>query len=99
MIMADSLSVKRGLISERTIKRSEEVLMKIIEIDSTALDVDIADIIKAMRKDKKQTDYAITVVLRTESDLKIVKDITDEEVLYAVRYFRELYRMKNEGKK
>ena len=73
--------------------------MKIIEIDSTALDVDIADIIKAMRKDKKQTDYAITVVLRTESDLKIVKDITDEEVLYAVRYFRELYRMKNEGKK
>lgn len=99
MIMADSLSVKRGLLDEDTVKRSEEVLMKIIDIDSAVLDVDMEDIIKAVRKDKKQTDQAMTAVLRTKTDLEIVKDMTEEEVAYAVRYFRELYRMKNEGAK
>lgn len=99
MIMADSLSVKRRLLDEDTVKRSEEVLMKIIDIDSAVLNVGMEDIIKAVRKDKKQTDQAMTAVLRTKTDLEIVKDMTEEEVAYAVRYFRELYRMKNEGEK
>ena len=95
MIMADRLSVKRGLLNEDAVKRSEEVLMKIIDIDSELLNVDISDIIKAIRKDKKQTNDAMTAVLRTESDLEIIKDMTDEEVSYAVRYFKELYKTKN----
>ncbi len=96
MIMADRLSVKRGLLNEYTVKRSEEILMKIIDIDIAALDADMAIMLNAIRKDKKQTNNAMTAVLRTEYDLKIVKDMTDEEVEYAIRYFKDLYRMRNE---
>lgn len=95
MIMADGLSCKRGLLDEEMIKRSEKILLQIIDIDSTVLDVDMEHFIKAVRKDKKQTDSAMTAVLRTKQDLTIVKDMTEEEVIYAVQYFKDLYQRKH----
>ena len=97
MIMADGLSCKRGLLDEEMIKRSEKILLQIIDIDSTVLDVDMEHFIKAVRKDKKQTDSAMTAVLRTKQDLTIVKDMTEEEVIYAVQYFKDLYQRKSKG--
>ena len=94
MVMADSLSVKRGLLTHDLAKRSQDVLLKIIDIDVNLLDVDIENVIDAIRKDKKQTNTALTAVLRTGTDLEIIRDMSIAEVEYAFNNFKELYQRK-----
>lgn len=91
MIMADSLSLKRNLLSEDVVKRSEEILLKVIDIDINLLNVSMMDVISAMRKDKKQTGTSLTAVLMTENGFEIVRDIKEEEVSYSFNYFKDLY--------
>lgn len=93
MIMADSISVKRGLLDEKTARESEELLLQVIHIDFGVMDKPLDEFVKAMRKDKKQVNTSLTAVLMTNvpQDLKIVHDITVEEVEYAFEYFRKLY--------
>lgn len=91
MIMADSISVKRGLLACDLMERSREVLLKIIDIDINLLDVDIKNVIDAIRKDKKQTDTALTAVLRAGTNLEIIRDMSIEEVEYAFNNFMERY--------
>lgn len=97
MIMADSISVKRGLLKEKMAKKSEDVLLKVIDIELSLLQVDMNRFIDAMRKDKKQTSDALTAVLlvndgANKAELQIVHDIQVEEVRYAVDYFINLYQ-------
>lgn len=96
MIMADSISVKRGLLSEDIAKRSEEVLLKIIDIDADLSSYPLANFISAMRKDKKQTSDKLTAVLMTNTakDLRIVKDLSEEEVKDAIKYFSDIYNVR-----
>lgn len=99
MIMADSISVKRGLLSPETAKRAEAVLLKVIHINVDLLEGSIKGMIDAIRKDKKQTNDALTAVLMTENQdeknrLVIVHDMTEDEVGYARDYFVESYRRK-----
>lgn len=95
MIMADSISVKRGILSEETAKQSERVLLKVIDIDLALLEVDLSQVIAAMRKDKKQTSDNLTAVLLSDNhDLVLVHDISTDEVKYAFEYFQELYKQK-----
>lgn len=96
MVMADSLSVKRGLLSKETAEKAEAVLLKVIHVDVNLLKGPIAGMIDAIRKDKKQTSESLTAVLMTENEqekdrLVIVHDMTENEVEYARDYFVERY--------
>ena len=99
MIMANFISVKRGILQSEIAQASENVLLKVIDINISDLDVEVGRFINAMRKDKKQTSTALTAVLMQNDGinnvaLKIVHDIDVKEVACAVSYFRELYTNK-----
>ncbi len=92
MIMADSLSADRGLLSADTASRCEQILLQIIKIGFDFRSMDKDRFLSAVKKDKKQVDNAITAVLLTDNDgLKIVHDITVEEINNAVAHFSEIY--------
>lgn len=96
MIMADSISLKRGMISQEIVERAQKVLLSVIDIDTSLLNAPIEEYIAAIRKDKKQTSEALTAVLISEYDasasLLIVHDLTVDEVIYAIDYFVNLYK-------
>ena len=93
MIMANWISLQRGLLSEDTVRRSEVVLLKVIHIPMRLTDYPLDRFIAAIRKDKKQTNDQLTAVLMTDvaKDLKIVHDVQEDEVAQAVSYFQQLY--------
>lgn len=95
MIMADYISWKRGLLTEGFVKASEFVLLKVIDIDIRLLNVPLQHVIDAIRKDKKQTSEELTAVLlenvHGQSGLRVVHDMTENEVDAAVRYFMKIY--------
>lgn len=95
MIMANFISVKRGILDENYANRCQEVLLKVINVDSSLLDVSLDEYIKVMRKDKKQTSDSLTAVLMGKGngqlELNIVNDIARDEVGHAIDNFHELY--------
>ena len=93
MIMADYLSVRRGLLNEEICKRSEAVLLQVIHIDVRLKEYSIDQFIAAIKKDKKQTNENLTAVLMTDTakDLKIVHDVQEREIVEALNYFQQLY--------
>ena len=100
MIMADSISMKRGLLSPKTAENAEKVLLKVIHINSALLEGTIDRVIDAIHKDKKQTNNALTAVLMAESEeeknrLMIIHDMTEAEVEYARDYFIKHYNESN----
>lgn len=100
MIMANSISEKRGLISHEIVERSENVLLRVIDIDSKLLEKPLAEYMKAIRKDKKQVNDALTAVLISSygnsAELSVVHNITEAEIEYAINYFIKLYEVKYE---
>lgn len=96
MIMADIIALRRGILPEEFVKDSEVVLLKVIDIDICLLDVPLKDVINAIRKDKKQTSDALTAVLiaykNRESDLIVTHDMTEDEVKFALEYFKNRYK-------
>ena len=98
MIMANSISEKRGLISSEIVRRSEKILLDVIDIDSELLDKPLEDYMKAIRKDKKQVSESLTAVLISDygkkGELSVVHDISAKEIESAINYFKQLYRMK-----
>lgn len=93
MIMANNISVKRGLLNPDIAKRSEKLLLQVIHVDYASMDKPLDEFVLAMRKDKKQINTSITAVLMTDvpKDLRIVHDVEMEEVSEAFAYFREIY--------
>lgn len=96
MIMANSVSLKRGLISEDVVKRSEKVLLKVIDIDPALLDVPVEEVIDVMKKDKKQVGDNLTAVLmaeNTENSLKLMikHDLEKQEIAASFQYFLNLF--------
>ena len=96
MVMANSISLKRGSLSEDIFNRSNNQLLKIIEIDINLINKTVDDYISIMRKDKKQIDDSLTAVLiskyDTQASLSVVHDITREEIDYAIKTFVGIYR-------
>lgn len=94
MIMANKISCNRGILNPEIMIRSEKVLLKVINIDFSLDNISIEDFVRAMRKDKKQTSNQLTAVLMTNTtnELRIVKDITIDEVSTSLKYFSELYK-------
>lgn len=95
MIMADSVSLKRGYIDVNTEERARRILMKVIDIDPDLLRAPFEDYLAAMKKDKKQTGDSLTTVLicgyADKADLRVISDTTTEEVRCALDYFLENY--------
>lgn len=94
MIMANSLSVKFGMMTKEFAQKSENVLLKVIDIDKQNLEIDEGMFINAMHMDKKQKSNNLTVVLmdinNNENSL-VFKNIAANDVEYAIRYFCDLY--------
>ncbi len=85
MIVADRVSFHRGCMEETICARAEQLLKKIIHVNLNEIDWDMDEVIKAIRKDKKQIDNALTCVLLEEDmKLKVVHDLKREEVEKAV---------------
>ncbi len=93
MIMADSISVKRGMLTAEFAQKSEKLLLEIIHINSSILGRYTDEFVQAMHKDKKQVGDSLTAVLMADNhgELEIVHDLTTDEVAYAFEYFRKLY--------
>lgn len=95
MIMADYISLKRGLIEEDIVNRSEKVLLQVIDINPELLNKPLGDYLKAIRKDKKQISNSLTAVLISkygpESELSIVHDVKEKEIEDAIKYFLDIY--------
>lgn len=89
MIMANHVSVKRGLLAQETARRAEKLLLRVIHTEEDLSSYPVEAFLGAMRKDKKQIGQQLTAVLMTdrEKDLQIVHDLRPEEVEEAVRYF------------
>lgn len=96
MVMANSISLERGSLSEEFFNRSNNLLLKIIEIDISLIDKDVDDYISIMSKDKKQIDNSLTAVLisnyASEAVLSVVHDLTRDEIDHAIRTFARIYR-------
>lgn len=101
MIMADRLSCRRGFLTSEMLKRSEEVLLRVIDIDVQLLRRPTADYLAAVRKDKKQINDSLTAVLITrygkDSELSVVHDMSEKELEDAVDYFVRLYTARSAG--
>lgn len=93
MIMANSISVKRGMLNPQAAGEYEKLLLQVIHIDHTLMDKPLDEFIQAMKKDKKQINTSLTIVLMTDKarELKIVHDATIDEAAYAFDYFKRLY--------
>ena len=89
MIMADRISQRRGLLDPRTAERSERILRRVIHPAVCLEDYPFDRFLEAIRKDKKQIGDQLTAVLMTDNarDLRIVHDISVEEIRDAFRYF------------
>ena len=98
MIMANYISSERGLLNDDIVSRSEDVLLKVIDIDVKLLDKPFEDYMKAMRKDKKQVGDSLTAVLISRygknGELSVVHDVTEKEVMDAIDYFKRIYQVK-----
>ena len=83
MIMADRVSVRRGILDVSVARQAELLLLRVISIDTSPLKVPTERILQAMRKDKKQTSTALTAVLLANygevAELNVVHDIQPEE--------------------
>lgn len=95
MIMANHISYTRGLIDDDVIARSEQLLIKVIDIDTEMLNKPFEDYMKAIRKDKKQINDSLTAVLISKygknSELSVVHDVTENEIKNALEYFINRY--------
>lgn len=96
MIMANYISFARGLIQEDIVKRSEHLLLKVIDINIELLERPLEEYLQAIRKDKKQTGNSCTVVLITNynsgAELQVVHGVTQNEIKEAIEHFKQIYR-------
>ena len=81
MIVANRISVMRGLLDKENAARMEELLLAIIPRESIPADNDVSALTAAIHNDKKQVGDGITaVLLKDGGELSVVHDVTEEEV-------------------
>lgn len=99
MIMANHISYNRGYLKDEIVSRSENMLLRVIDIDWELLEKPYEYYINAIKKDKKQIDSSLTAVLITEygtnSYLNVVHDLKQKEVVNSIEYFKRLYKIWN----
>lgn len=86
-IVANHISLSRGWLTQERVDRIENVLWKIIHIDTDTIQINMDEIISAIQKDKKQIGKELTaVLLKDDMKLQIVHDITQNEIEISINY-------------
>lgn len=85
MIMANRVSLKRGYLSQNIVHRIEKILRMIIKEEFLKIKLDEKLIIDAMKKDKKQTNNILKLILLKEvknndMSLEIYPDVQLDEI-------------------
>ena len=89
-IVANRISLARGWLEENKVVRVENVLWKIIHINTDNIKVSMEDIISAIHKDKKQVGKQLTAVLmKDDMKLIIVHDVQRAEIEESIDYLFE----------
>jgi 3-dehydroquinate synthase len=88
MITANNISVQRGYMQKSYAERIEKICHKILTYVEIKKEwFTLADILKAIHKDKKQTSVAITAVLiKKDYTLGVFHDIKESEINAAVKH-------------
>ncbi len=85
-LVANRISVDRGILDKAQMERIEVILKRVITIQTSADLTDTDSMLQAMRKDKKQISTALTaVLLDRDYNLHIVHDVEKPEIERAVR--------------
>lgn len=89
MMIANDISVQRGLLKPEYAQRVQKVCGKILKnISVKPAWVDADALVAAIRKDKKQTGSSINAVLLQEgSKLNVFMDIKKKEIEYAIKEY------------
>lgn len=92
-LVANRISLGRGLLKESIVTRIEVVLKKIINADLIPTTFDLDKMVDAIRKDKKQINSDLTaVLLYDDMKLKVYHDLQKEEVEHAITYVIQLLK-------
>lgn len=84
-IVANHISGERGILDSEMAERMERMLLPLIPAGKIGFEMDA--IITAIRKDKKQIDDNLTCVLLDNTmKLRVIHDLTREEIEIAVKY-------------
>lgn len=97
MIVANKISVDRGVLDVSFANRIENVCLRILNLEFEASWFDFNRIINAIRKDKKQTDLNIKAVLMNrDMVLELKSDVTEEEIKFALAHLKVLILNRNQ---
>lgn len=92
MVVANRISVFRGILDEKVAVRIEDVCKKIIPnyVNKNFFDLEI--ILSAIRKDKKQINASFRAVLMKKNfSLEVFNDLTELEIKSAINFLREIF--------
>ena len=91
MLMANSISHKRGILNNIIVKHIEAVSLPVLTMQVESKWFSSQELIQAIRKDKKQINNEITAILLDDHfELHIVHDLKESEIEYAVDYILKL---------
>lgn len=91
MIVANRISVSRGILGEKFTKRIENVCKKILTLEIKSDWLRFDKIISAIRKDKKQVDEHLRAVLMSQDlTLSIVTDVKEKEIENAIKLLQNV---------
>lgn len=80
-IVANHISLMRGLLTPADAERMEQILLRIIPRQSIPKSNDTEALAAAIRNDKKQVDQGVSAVLLSgDGTLTLVRDVTKEEL-------------------
>ncbi len=91
MLIANYISVRRGIFDAEVAKRIEAVCLKILTLHLDPAYFRLDGIIQAIRNDKKQISESLTaVLLYGDMDIMISHDVSEEELEFAVSHVEKL---------
>lgn len=93
MLVANRISLSRGILSQQKVNRIEALCQQIIDIDLSDINFDMDKILLAIRKDKKQVSDSFTaVLLNADFQTFVTSDVTRDEIVSSVSYVVELLK-------
>lgn len=95
MILSNYIANKKGLLStEKTNFYLKEILKPILKVNNKDLMIKSVDLIKAMRKDKKNTGKGISLVMiNNRNKMLMVKDLSADEIKNSLNYLKTIIKI------
>ena len=92
IIMDNSISLSRGILDNATAQSIEEIFIRIYNGGKFSC-TDYKDFINVVKKDKKRSSEGIaSVLMSTKGSFAVYQDITEEEVINALDYIKNLVK-------